>query len=266
MTQDIAEPGIPEPGPDNFDFESYLEGISTFPTFKHVAYLDQESGAELAVIYEDLESLVAKLEDTEKQIRKRTETSANSFVDSVLDGLMEEKEELDKEIDALSAKADALKAKIVKSSLTFVFQVKTPEELGSVTREAMRQFHKDNPQYKDASENDLDYITARSRYSLIAQIAHFCIKLILPDGREVPPPNQRGADLLLKKLISSEMMRLMESVGTGLSASREWADKIDAGFPGGSTDVEEISVGQAAAEDGKILVTAPADHVDGPAL
>ena len=36
MTQDIAEPGIPEPGPDNFSFEDYLEGNSTFPVFEHI--------------------------------------------------------------------------------------------------------------------------------------------------------------------------------------------------------------------------------------
>lgn len=266
MTQDTTVPGNPEPGPDNFSFEDYLEGNSTFPTFEHTAYLDQKSGAELGVIYEDLESLVAKLEETEKEIRKRAETSGNAFVDSVMDGLQEQREELNKEIDRLSAKVDGLKSKIIKSGMTLVFQVKTPEELGTVTREAGRVFHKENPNYKDASENDLDYITARTRYTLTAQIAHFCIEVHLPDGRIVPPPNQKGADLLLKKLIASETMRLMESVGNGLSASRDWADKIDAGFPGGGSDVESIGVDQAAAENGEVVVRAPADHADGPAL
>lgn len=266
MAQDIAEPGNPEPGPDNFSFEDYLEGNSTFPVFEHTAYLDQRSGAELGGVLEELEGLVESLERVEKDIRKRTETSANSFVDSVLDALQEERTELEEKIDTLSGQVDELKTKIVKSGITLVFQVKTPEELGTITREATRRFHKENPNYKDASENDLDYITARSRYTLTAQISHFCIEVKLPDGRTVPPPSRSGADLLLKKLISSETMRLMESVGTGLSASRDWADKLDAGFPGRGPDVEEISMGEAPAEDGTVVVRAPADHADGAAL
>lgn len=266
MAQDIAEPGNPEPGPDNFSFEDYLEGNSTFPVFEHTAYLDQRSGAELGGVLEELEGLVNSLERVEKDIRKRTETSTNSFVDSVLDALQEERAELEEKIDTLSGQVEDLKAKIVKSGMTLVFQVKTPEELGTVTREATRQFHKENPHYKDASENDLDYITARSRYTLTAQIAHFCIEIKLPDGRVVPPPTRSGADLLLKKLIASETMRLMESVGTGLSASRDWADQLDAGFPGRGSDVEEIGVGETPTEDGTVVVRAPADDADGEAL
>jgi hypothetical protein len=266
MTQEIAEPGIPEPGPDNFSFEDYLEGQSTFPVFDHTAYLDQKSGAELGALYEDLDTLAEQFEAVEKQIRKRTETSANSFVDSVLDGYLETRGELEEKIKALSAERDVLQKKILASGITLVFQVKTPEELGTVTREATRTFHKENPNFKDASENDLDYITARSRYTLTAQISHFCIEMHLPDGRTVPPPTRSGADLLLKKLIASETMRLMESVGNGLGASRDWADKLDAGFPGGSADVEEISVGETPAEDGTVVVRAPVDDADGPAL
>jgi hypothetical protein len=266
MAQDIAEPGNPEPGPDNFSFEDYLEGNSTFPVFKHTAFLDQKSGAELGAVLEELDDLVGRLESVEKDIRKRTETSTNSFVDSVLDSLQEQRAELEEEIDKLSARVEELKEKIVKSGITLVFQVKTPEELGTVTREATRKFHKENPHYKDASENDLDYITARSRYTLTAQISHFCIEVELPDGRKVPPPTQNGADLLLKKLISSETMRLMESVGTGLSASRDWADKLDAGFLGRSSHLEEIGMGATSVENGEVVVRAPADNADGAAL
>lgn len=266
MTQDIAEPGSPESGPDNFSFEDYLEGNSTFPVFEHTAYLDQRSGAELGEVVEELEELVLKLGQIEADIRKRTESPSNSFVDSVLDDMLEQRAELEKTVDRVSARAEELQKKIVKSGITLVFQVKTPEELGTVTREAARQFHKENPGFKGATEDDLDYITARSRYTLTAQIAHFCSEVRLPDGRKVPPPTRQGADLLLKKLISSEMMRLMESVGTGLSASRDWANKIDAGFPGRGADVEEVIVGQAPAEDSTVVVSAPADHADGTAL
>lgn len=265
MTQHVTEPGHPEPGPDNFSFEDYLEGKSTFPVFEHTAYLDQKSGAELGVLDEDLDTLTRQLGAVEGQARKRVESSANSFVDSVLDDLNEQKESLEAEIQKLSARRDELCKKIIASGITLVFQVKTPEELGTVTREATRQFHKENPNYKDASENDLDYITARSRYTLTAQIAHFCAEVKLPDGRTVPAPTRSGADMLLRRLISSETMRLMESVGNGLSASRDWADRIDAGFPGGSADVEEVGMAEAVAEDGPVMERATADDHHGPA-
>lgn len=266
MTQEITEPGTPEPGPDNFSFEDYLEGQSTFPVFEHTAYLDQKSGAELGVLYEELDTLAEQFDAVEKQIRKRTETSSNSFVDAVLDGYHETRNELEEKIKVLTAERDRLQKQIISSGITLVFQVKTPEELGTVTREATRTFHKENPNFKDASENDLDYITARSRYTLTAQISHFCIEIHLPDGRTVPPPTRIGADKLLKKLIASETMRLMESVGNGLGASRDWADKLDAGFPGGGADVEEVSVGATPPEDREVVERAPVDDAYRDAL
>lgn len=266
MTQSITEPGIPEPGPDNFSFEDYLEGVSTFPVFEHTAYMDQRSGAELALVMERLDALTTELGNTESLIKRRTQSSSNSFVDAVLDGLNEKKEELEAQFAELGTEYDALRDKVIKSGVTLVFQVKTPEELGTVTREATRNFHKENKQFSNPSEEDLDYITARSRYTLTAQIAHFCTSVKLPDGREVPSPTRQGAEKLLRSLISSEVMRLMESVGTGLSASRDWANKLDAGFPGRGPDVEEVSLGEADPEDGEGLERAPSDDADGDAL
>src|SRR5690606_40929091 len=133
--------------------------------------------------------------------------------------------------------------KIKASSLVLSFQMKTAEELGAVTREATRQFHKENKQFQKASEDALDYLTARSRYQLTSQVAHFCTGMTLPDGRNVPPPTRQGAERLLKTLISSEMMRPMDSVGTGLYASPEWADWPDAGCPGRGAEGEGGGMG-----------------------
>src|SRR5690606_41711219 len=75
MTQNTTVPGNPEPGPDNFSFEDYLEGKSTFPVFEHTAYLDQRSGAELGAVYEELEELVSRLTSIEAQIRRGSNPS-----------------------------------------------------------------------------------------------------------------------------------------------------------------------------------------------
>ena len=263
MTHDVTSPGIPEPGPDNFDFEAYLEGVSTFPVFKHTAYLDQKSGAELGDVLDELEELVQETAALSDQIDRRTKSPSNSFVDSTLDGYLAEREAQEERIALLLSMRDTLRDKVIASGITLAFQVKTPEELGTVTREATRNFHKENRKFANAKEDDLDYITARSRYTIAAQIAHFCTGMKLADGREVAPPTQLGADKLVRSLISSETMRLMESVGKGLSASRDWAQQVDAGFPGGSTDVEVVGLDQVGPEGGEVVGDSPADHADG---
>jgi hypothetical protein len=263
MAQDISEPGLPEPGPDTFNFDDYLEGNSTFPTFEHTAYLDQEAGSRLGAVMAELELLVERLEVTEQRISARKHESANSFVDSLLDELMEERDEINGLIKKALDERDALRKQIVDKSITLVFQVKTAEELGTVTRKATRRFHKENPQYKNANEDDLDYLTARSRYTITAQIAHFCISMRVPGRKEpVARPTQEQADNLLLRLISSEMLRLMESVSTGLSAAQDWAGKLDAGFPGGGPDVEDLGLDQVGTEDGESMERASADDAD----
>lgn len=260
-------PGSPEPGPDNFDFEAWLEGESTFPVFPHTAFLDQRSGAELAQVEDELEELTNEQIALAKRIEIRGQRATNAFVDTELDTMLEEREELDKHLQKLLAQRDELRETIRKSAITLTFQVKTPEELGSVTREATRQFYKDRPNFKGVSDDDLDHITARSRYTLAYQMSHFCIGMTLhKSGREVPPPTLQGANALLGKLIASEMMRLMESVGTGLSASQEWASKLDAGFPGGSPDVEDLSLDQDGAARGEVVGGSPVDDAQRAAV
>lgn len=263
MTQEITEPGAPEPGPGTFSFDDYLAGNSTFPTFDHTVYLDQKSGAALGAVFAEIEELIDQQRSVEKSIEARSRESSGSLVDVQMDDLMGLREELDEKIRKALAKRDELNEKIISSGVTLTFQVKTAEELGKVSREAGRQFVKEHPHFKGATENDLEYITARSRYTITAQIAHFCIKMVDSQGREADHlPTRQQADSLLSSLISSEMMRLMEALGTGLSSSENWASKIDAGFPGGGPDMEELSLDQASAEDGPVLERASADDAD----
>lgn len=260
-------PGSPEPGPDTFDFEAWLEGESTFPVFEHTAYLDQRSGAELGRVEDELEELVLQQQALDKKIEIRGQQSGNAFVDAGLDSMLEDRRELDEQMQKLLDRREELSKAIRSSAITLTFQVKTPEELGTVNRDATRQFHKDHPQFKGADDNNLEYITARSRYTLAAQIAHFCTGMKLHrDGRTVPSPTQKGADALIGRLISSEFMRLMESIANGLSASQDWANKLDAGFPGGGPDVEDLSLDQDGVEGGEVVGASSSDDADRPAF
>lgn len=260
-------PGYPEPGPDTFNFETWLEGEATFPVFEHTVYLNQKAGAELAQVESEVEELTREQNSLDKRIEAHGRQGASAFVDVERDALLAERDKLEAHLVKLLAKRDELFDAIKKSAITLTFEVKTPEELGRITREATRQFHQENTQFKGAKEDDLDYITARSRYMLAAQIAHFCTKMYLHKvDREVPPPSVKDANALINKLISSEMMRLMESVGNGLNAAQDWADKIDAGFPGGSPDVEDVRLDQDGAEGSEVVGSASADDADRQAV
>lgn len=267
MTQDIAEPGSPEPGPDTFDFEAWLDEKSTFPVFDHIAYVDQKSGAKLAALYDEVEELVAEQGALDKQIQQRNQDNSISFVDMQLDRMLADRERIDERLTELMDQRDGLQTAIKESAITLTFQVKTPEELGTVTREATREFHKSNKQWANGGkEDDADYVTARMRHLLVAQVVHFCTGMKLSTGREVAPPTKAGAEKLLRLLISSELVRFMESIATGLSASQEWADKLDAGFPGGSADVENVELDQDGAQGGEVVGAAPDDNADRQAL
>ena len=264
MSEDIMESGSPVPGPDTFDFDDYISDASTFPEFEHTAYLNQKAGAELADVLDEIESSIEELAVIGSKIENRQKQSAGSFVDPTMDDLVEQRDELNERLEILIGRKKELTEAIKSKSLTLYFQVKTPDELGSVIRDATRQFHKDNPQFKNATDDNVDYMNARIRATLIAQIVHFCTGMKRPDGRTAPPPNAVQANRLMDSLISSEVLRLMESVSTGLSASRNWAEQLDAGFPGGSDDVEGERVDSDGSEDGEGVGSSPVDHSDRP--
>lgn len=252
MTQDIAGAGIPEPGPGNFDFQAWLSDTASFPEFSHTVYVDQKSGAELARVIDQIEVVTLEAEHIAKQVEERRKQGSSSFVDPVLDDLLRQHEEAASELQGLIEQRGELNSRILASAVTLSFQARTPEELGTVTREATRNFHKENQQFANATDDNLDYVTLRTRYTLTSQLAHFCTGMTVK-GRELPPPSQADADALLRRLITSEMMRLMEKIGSELSAARDWTDKIDAGFPGGSADLEDRGMDQAGAEGGAVL-------------
>lgn len=254
MTQNIAEPGNPEPGPDSFDFDKWLSDEHSFPVFDHTIYLDQRSGVRLADLCDERDELIGNLTRLDEEIEERRTSGASSLVDPEMDKLLERRESLAREGARLQKLEKELQERIRRSGVTLYFEVKTPEELGAITRQADRKFLEENPQHQRSEDGDLDYVTARTRNSLAAQISHFCVGVENSKGDRIDGLTHEQADRLLRKLIAPEMMRLMEKMGTKLSAMQEWADKVnDAGFPGRGTDVVEVGARQDGAEVGESL-------------
>lgn len=273
MTQDTTAPGNPESGADSFDFLSWLERKAKFPKFDHTAFLDQEAGAALADVDDELEELAEENERLGALLRRHQENPSGALVDVDMDKHLQRAEEVGRRIDALAERRKELERRVLDSRVRLFFEVKNPEEMGMITRQATREFEERHPEYKDAGDDDLDVLTIRSRYVLAAQIAYFCTHMVVIDEetgepRTVPAPNRAGAEAFLGRLITSETMRLMEAIGTKLAANRDWASSLDpdAGFPGRGSDVETVCVGAHGPEVGSLVGGSADHHADGPAV
>jgi hypothetical protein len=252
------ESEAPIPGPDTFDFEAYISGLSTFPSFKHVAYLDQASGMALASAAEEYEALAKRGREILRRQRAIGEVSVRSLVDQEEDELASELAEIQEKTSRLEEQISSLEERVKKSAMTFSFQVGTPDKLNSIIRRAQRESVERYRSIADEDERD----ALIQRHVMAAQLAEFCTEVVLPDGPVHGPPSVDGFHKLFDSLIASEAIRLMNAHTKHLDSSTSWADRLDAGFPGGVPHVAEESVGSPSDPDRKSLGGAPADATD----
>lgn len=255
-----AEDEAPVPGPDTFDFDDYIAGKSTFPEFTHTVYLDQAAGIELANVVDEYDALAKRGRNIIRRQGMMSEMPTASLVDDEVEKLAEELDEIEAKTAELETRISDLEEKVKASGLTLVFQVGTAQKLGKVVRRAEKEYNK---RHGKGADDDPEYITGKARHVLVAQLVGYCTKIVLPNGTEQNPPGEEGFGKLLDSLISSESVRLLTALNKSLDSSGKWADRVDAGFPGGRTDVGEMPVGGAGTEDSEGLVTSPADAVSG---
>lgn len=239
------------PGPDNFDFDAYIKGKSTFPTFAHTVYLDQESGVALGELIESYEAAVKTIGGLRLKQERAMETGALSIADDTLSELAELIDAEERRIESIDLQMTEMTEKIKDTALTLNFQAGTPQKYGKVIRQAEKEYIKTNGKVHD---DDMEHVTARTRHVLVAQLAAYCVSVTTPDGVTHPgAPSKQSLGDLVDSLIASETLRLLTALHRGLDASAEWASRIDAGFPGGSADVGSAPVGGSGAEDGEVL-------------
>lgn len=261
--QHQAESAAGAADPSTFDFDSYISGAATFPEFQHTVYLDQKSGAQLHELRTEYDTLAERGREILQIQARMADSSTRSLVDEEAEELADELGDIEEKTAELAPKINALRDKIVSTALTLNFQAGTAQKLGAVIRQAEKTFHKKHGRKAD---DDLEYVTARSKAVLAAQLSAYCTKLILADGREQEPPSDEGFLRLIDSLISSESLRLMMTLNKSLDSSADWAEKIDAGFPGGRDEPQEQPVDHPGPEDIPFLVGAPAGAADGGSL
>lgn len=250
----------PVPGPSTFDFDSYISGKSTFPEFSHTVYLDQASGIALANMVDEYDVLAKRGKSIIRRQSVMSEMSSASLVDDEVESLAEELDGIEARTTELEKSIRDLEDKVKDSGLTLVFQVGTAQKLGKVVRRAEREYNK---RHGKGADDDPEYITGKARHVLIAQLVGYCKQIILPDGSRKDPPDENGFANLLDSLISSESVRLLIALNKSLDSSSKWADRVDAGFPGGGSDMGDGTLGGPGTEDGEELVGAATHDLSG---
>ena len=239
-----------KPGPDNFDLNKYIAAKSTFPVFDHRVFLDQEAGAELGDLDDHHASVLKKIENYREAQRLHLEGGDLSLADDRLADIAVAIDECEQELERLAPLMSELREKILATSLVLHFKAGTPQKYGKVLRQAEKEYTK---AHGKVDENDVEHITGRTRNMLVHQLAAYCVKVETSDGVKHDPLDVEGFGNLVDSLISSETMRLLTEMNKGLDASNDWASRVDAGFPGGGTDVGSEPVGRSGAEDGALL-------------
>jgi hypothetical protein len=226
--------GWSAPDRETFSFDSYVQGHSTFPTFDHIVYLDQARGLALQHAIEKYEELSAKrreLIESQETPRSRSASLTSDFAETTSVDI----EEIEASMTALEAEMKALEEAIKKTSMTLTFQLDNIDKLTSVARLAERAFIKKHGKARE--EDDFNHMTLRARFVLLAQLDEFCTGIVSATGNPIEKPGPQGFATLLDRLIPSESVRLLQALNKGLDSSASWASRIDAGFPGGGSDM-----------------------------
>lgn len=252
----VAEPGGSDPS--DFDFKAYVAGASSFPKFSHIVYLDQDGGIELDRVSEEYDKLADRGREILQTQERMADSPTRSLVDEEAEELSAELAEIERKCSELEPKIKDLYDRVASSALKLHFQSGTAQKLGQVVRQSEKNFHKKHGKKDDS---DVEYVTAKSKAILSGQLSAYCTGITLSDGTFRSAPDEDGFSALLDSIISSESVRLMTTLNKHLDSSSDWADRIDAGFPGGRDKQGSQSLGNSNSEDGKV-VDASTDDVD----
>lgn len=221
-------PGL-VPGPGTFSFEDFVVGKSTFPKFRHKVYLDQAAGVKLQDLIDEAENIQLKIKRYESSRDLENRSGLSMVDDSGMDI-----SDLNDRLKAIEVEMVEVEKTIADTGLTLIFQVSTIDKLTSVVRDAEKAFTK---KHGRGNEDDINHMSMRSRFVLLAQLAAYCVGVEDAHGNTAPTPDEKGFTLLLDRMISSESVRLLQAINKGLDSATTWAERVDAGFPGGGVVV-----------------------------
>lgn len=248
-----------DPSGDSFDFGKYVSENASFHTFEHQLYLNQELGVRMAMLEQQYDELAQRGRVLSARKQKLDE-QVRSFVDPEYDKVSAELEKIVQQTDLMAEQLADMNNKLAESSMVLHFQGGNAEKYGKVLRDAEAAFEK---RHGRKSNTDLEWLTLKGRWMTSSQLAAYCTHLVTADGTKRPAPSREGFADLLENLITTEQVRLMNSLQKGLDAEIAWQRKLDAGFLGRSTDLAGVWVDRAGAEGGEVVGGSSDDAADG---
>lgn len=212
------------PSQETFDLDDFIMEKSTVPIVGVTVFFDADGGVQL----EDAQD---KLAEAEQQLAM-LETMPNPILAvGEANPLLEAK--MQAEAQQASAQADIkqLTERVLGSALYLEFQVKEAAQVldsQQTAREALPEDYEESMAASKVQAHFLDYCAAAT-----------CVRITNVKQQTIEGPfTVEKISNLRNKLIQTEGNKMMAAMNKAIGVSSSWSDKLDAGFPGRSADVD----------------------------
>lgn len=212
-----------EPNQNTFSLDDFIQEKSTVPTVGVTVFFDADGGMQL----EDAQNAL----DEAQQHLAVLETMQNPVLAVGEENpLLNAKNEAEAKQAAAQKQIDALTERVLSSALYIEFQVKDAKQVvdsQQAAREALPEDYEESMAASKIQAHFLDYCAAA-----------VCIRMTNVRQQTIEGPfTVETMSNLRNKLIQTEGNKLMAAMNKAIGVSSSWSEKLDAGFPGGSTHV-----------------------------
>lgn len=226
------------PNRDTFDLDVFIDERSTFPIIEHIVYLDQNSGYRLAELGEEIENLEGTARSLQQRAREEREdsvlamgemTPAERALENVKDNL-----------EILRSHYVQLEQTVRESALLLELQCEDYSSLGAIQENAVKEFRAKHSIPVSQAEDEMpDQLKEKqARFIMASYMAALCIRITRHDGVCQPAPiSPATIEKLQSRLAPNEVRRLDKAFRSVFDVSKQWAESIDAGFPGRVTNL-----------------------------
>lgn len=219
--EDRKDLSIPsgEPTQETFDLDDFIQERSTVPVIGVTLYLDADGGVQLEEAQNLLAAVSQRLSDLEAQpnpVLNVGEENPHLAAKMVAEA----------EQQRLQAEVEALTKRVVDSALYLEFQAAAQEAVVEAQSKADL-----------TNEPGVTTVLQQSILRITYVAAAICLRITNAKGQVIPAPIMPVQIAKIRaKLIQAEDAKILTAINKAVETSNEWATKLDAGFPGRSTD------------------------------
>lgn len=238
---EIAKEDVPGPSEENFSLADWAEGVATYPVVLHTVFFDQDGGIQLDAVQKRIAEIETDLEVSKDAGKENPGSKTLVEVGTIA----ARNARLTKELKALKRDEKALTERVLDSAMTFELKSSEPMSQNKQTDGMLRQLAKerygiDIPQgdngiqeFLESTEDNHLATDVMGLYDL-ARLHVMVSRLVVrkTGAARNGPIEVEELEKLLALLATSERIRLTTALISTINLSGEWAEKLDAGFPG----------------------------------